>query len=66
MAKLSSIAYYVTDKISSNDISLAEYVTTDCILQNKKGREVATNLPPQLLIPDDSQPPIPVIVGHLS
>lgn len=26
---------------------MAEYVTTDCILQNKKGREVATNLPPQ-------------------
>lgn len=47
MTKLSSIAYYVTDKISSNDISLAEYVTTDCILQNKKGREIATNLPPQ-------------------
>lgn len=23
------------------------YVTTDCILQNKKGREIATNLPPQ-------------------
>ena len=36
MNKLSSIAYYVTDKISSNDISLSEYVTTDCILQNKK------------------------------
>lgn len=32
MNKLSSIAYYVTDKISSNDISLSEYVTTDCIL----------------------------------
>ena len=47
MIKLSSIAYYVTDKISSNDISLAEYVTTDCILQNKKGREIAANLPPQ-------------------
>ena len=47
MAKLSSIAYYVTDKISSNDISLKEYVTTDCILQNKKGREIAANLPPQ-------------------
>ena len=46
MNKLSSIAYYVTDKISSNDISLSEYVTTDCILQNKKGREVASNLPP--------------------
>ena len=47
MTKLSSIAYYVTDKISSNDISLAEYVTTDCILQNKKRRDIAANLPPQ-------------------
>ena len=32
MNKLSSIAYYLTDKISCNDISLSEYVTTDCIL----------------------------------
>lgn len=47
MNKLSSIAYYVTDKISSNDIALSEHITTDCILQNKKGREIATNLPPQ-------------------
>ena len=47
MTKLSSIADYVTDKISSNDIALRKYVTTDCILQNKKGREIATNLPPQ-------------------
>ena len=47
MTKLSSIADYVTDKISSNDIALREYVTTECILQNKKGREIATNLPPQ-------------------
>lgn len=47
MTKLSSIADYVTDKISSNNIALHEYVTTDCILQNKKGREIATNLPPQ-------------------
>ena len=47
MNKLSSIAYYVTDKISSNDIALSEYITTDCILQNKKGREIATNLPSQ-------------------
>ena len=47
MTQLSSIADYVTDKISSNDIALREYVTTDCILQNKKGREIATNLPPQ-------------------
>ena len=47
MEKLSSIAHYVTDKTSSNNISLKEYVTTDCLLQNKKGRECATNLPPQ-------------------
>ena len=47
MERLSSIAHYVSDKISSNNISLNEYVTTDCMLQNKKGRECATNLPPQ-------------------
>ena len=47
MKQLSSIAYYVNDKISSSDISLEEYVTTDCVLQNKRGREIATNLPPQ-------------------
>jgi len=45
--RLSDIAFYVNGKISSNDISLEEYVTTDCILQNKRGREIATNLPPQ-------------------
>ena len=47
MIQLSSIAQYVTDKISSDDISLNEYITTDCILQNKHGRETANNLPPQ-------------------
>ncbi len=47
MIKLSLIADYVTDKISSNNISLSEYVTTDCMLQNKEGREIATNLPPK-------------------
>ena len=45
--RLSSIADYVSDKISSNKISLKEYITTDCLLQNKRGREVATNLPPR-------------------
>ena len=45
--RLSDIATYVIDKISSSDISLEEYVTTDCIKQNKRGREIATNLPPQ-------------------
>ena len=47
MIQLSSIAQYVTDKISSDEISLNEYITTDCILQNKHGRETANNLPPQ-------------------
>lgn len=45
--RLSDIAIFVTDKISSNDISLEEYITTDCIKQNKEGREIAVNLPPQ-------------------
>lgn len=45
--RLSDIATYVKDKVSSRNISLEEYVTTDCILQNKRGREIATNLPPQ-------------------
>jgi type I restriction enzyme S subunit len=45
--KLSEIATYVTDKILSSNISLEDYVTTDSLLQEKKGRSIATNLPPQ-------------------
>ena len=45
--KLSDIAIFVTDKVSSRDISIEDYITTDCILQNKKGRVVAANLPPK-------------------
>ena len=45
--RLFDIAYFVEDKISSDEISLNEYITTDCLLQNKKGRTIATNLPPQ-------------------
>ena len=45
--KLSEIAYFVEEKISSDRLTLNEYITTDCLLQNKKGRTVATNLPPQ-------------------
>ncbi len=44
--KLSDISEYVNEKVSSSDISLSEYVTTDSLLQNKSGRVVATNLPP--------------------
>lgn len=47
MATLSEIATYVTDRVSSNCITLEQYVTTDCILQDRKGRVTATNLPPQ-------------------
>ena len=43
---LSDIATYVTDKISSENITLEEYVTTDSLLQNKRGRCNAQNLPP--------------------
>ena len=43
--KLSDIAEYVTDKISSNELTLEEYVTTDSLLQNKRGRDIAQNLP---------------------
>jgi len=45
--KLGEIAYFVEDKISSDDVSLSEYITTDCLLQNKKGRTIAQNLPPK-------------------
>ena len=44
---LSDIAKYVEEKVSSTSISLDKYVTTDCILQNKRGRICAKNLPPQ-------------------
>lgn len=44
--KLSEIATLVEDKISSNSISLADYVTTDSLLPNKGGKTIAINLPP--------------------
>jgi len=44
--KLNDIAEFVTDKISSSSISLDRYVTTDSLLQNRRGRETARNLPP--------------------
>lgn len=51
MTKLSSIADYVTDKISSNDIALREYVTTDCILQNRKYKLICNILIFSMLFP---------------
>lgn len=46
MKRLQDIAVYVNEKIDSSDIELADYVTTDCLLQNKNGRTIASNLPP--------------------
>ncbi len=45
--RLSDIAYYVDENINSDNIELNQYVTTDSLLQNKEGRTMATNLPPQ-------------------
>ena len=45
--RLGEIAAFVEEKISSSAISLDEYVTTDSLLQDKRGRTVAQNLPPQ-------------------
>lgn len=45
--RLSDVATFVEEKVSSEDISLLQYVTTDSLLQNKAGRTVAQNLPPQ-------------------
>ena len=44
---LKDIAQLVTEKISSNQVALQDYVTTDSILPNKQGRTTAQNMPPQ-------------------
>ena len=46
--KLSEITTLIEDKISSSNISLADYVTTDSLLPNKEGKTIATNLPPTI------------------
>lgn len=46
MKRLQDIAEYVDERISSTEIELSDYVTTDCLLQNKNGRTIAANLPP--------------------
>ncbi|MBR1514623.1 MAG: hypothetical protein IJ622_10075 [Bacteroidales bacterium] len=47
MKTLADIAQYVTDKVISEDISLKNYITTDCLLPDKQGRVPASNMPPQ-------------------
>ncbi len=45
--KLRDVADYVTDKISSEATDLVFYVSTDSLLQNIAGRQIASKLPPQ-------------------
>ena len=47
MSKLSNVSCYVTEKISVDSIDISEYITTDNLLQNKKGRVIAEKLPTQ-------------------
>lgn len=44
---LKDIAHYVDDSISSDKIDINQYVTTDSLLQNKEGRLLPSNMPPQ-------------------
>lgn len=42
---LSDICYYVSDKIPVKQVQLADYVSTENLLQNKSGLSVASKLP---------------------
>ena len=42
---LSEFSYYVTEKIKTENLLLSEYITTDNILQNKKGKVNANTFP---------------------
>lgn len=42
---LSDIAYQVKAKINSSKLTVEQYVTTDSLLSNKQGREIASRLP---------------------
>ena len=45
--QLKDIADYVLERISSDCITLENYITTDCLLSDKQGRTMASNMPPQ-------------------
>ena len=47
MSKLSNVSSYVPEKISVDSIDISEYITTDNLLQNKRGRVIAEKLPTQ-------------------
>ena len=45
--QLRDIADYVSERISSDCVELENYITTDCLLSDRQGRAIATNLPPK-------------------
>jgi type I restriction enzyme S subunit len=45
---LKKCADYVSEKISTNQLNVSDYVTTDNILQNKQGITTASSLPAQI------------------
>lgn len=45
--QLRDIADYVSERINSDYVELENFITTDCLLPNKQGRTIATNLPPK-------------------
>lgn len=45
--QLKDIAEYAIERISSENVSLENYITTDNLLPDKQGRTIAVNLPPQ-------------------
>lgn len=45
--RLHEMVDYADDRVSIEKVSLSDYVTTDNLLPNKRGLELAVNLPPQ-------------------
>jgi type I restriction enzyme S subunit len=45
--KLKDIAKYSETRVSSKNVHLEKFVTTDSLLPNKQGRVIARNLPPK-------------------
>jgi len=46
MLRLRDAVYYSKERVSVDSLSLDTYLTTDNLLQNKKGKEKASSLPP--------------------
>ncbi|KAA6186870.1 restriction endonuclease subunit S [Thiohalocapsa marina] len=49
--KLKDIAHYPNDRISTDVLSLDTYVSTECMIENKKGVSAAASLPTAVTVP---------------